>query len=95
MKTVRFKNWVCCVEKGEYFNGRTALLLRNVEDHTFVAKATINVPDVSLQEGQVIIKNYSENAGMLSALIEAKIVSHPFGSVVTGFEECPICWLLI
>ncbi len=95
MKTVRFKSWVCNIEKVAYGNGRTALLLRDIEDGAPVAKATVNVPDASLQDGQVIIKNYDENEGMLNALIEAKIVSHPIGSIMTGYEECPICWLLI
>ena len=95
MKTVKFKNWICHVEKKQYAMGRPALVLHDVEDGQVVAKATINIPDLSLVDGQVVIKNYSENEGMLNALIKARVVSHPIGHVQTGFEECPICWLLI
>lgn len=95
MKTVKFKNWTCSVEKRQYSNGSTALVLNDVEDGQLVAKASINIPDLPLLEGQIVIKNYAENAGMLNALVEAKVVTAPIGTVQTGYEQSPICWLLI
>ena len=44
-----------------------------------------------LAENQVIIKDWSENTGILSALIAANIVHPPFASCMAGFTSASIC----
>jgi hypothetical protein len=41
--------------------------------------------DVNIADDCVIIKNYSENEGILEALIEAGIIEKPFCEIPTGF----------
>lgn len=96
MKTVKFKKWTCTIKKARYANAQhPTLTLHDQADGMLIAKATINIPDLPLIDGQVVIKDYAENEGMLDALIKAKIITPPIGYVKTGFTESPICWLLI
>ena len=95
MKQVQFKQWNCLLDIRHYENNRTALLLIDAEDHSPVATATVNLPDVELKSNEVIIKDYSENEGMLAALIAAGIVGKPIWYAKTGFVTCPICPLLV
>jgi hypothetical protein len=69
MKTVKFKKWDCVIVYAQYSNGRTAIQLKDDNDGSPVATATINVPDVYLEKDEVIIKDYSENEGMLDTLV--------------------------
>lgn len=71
----------CDVAFCQYENGRTAIQL--TEDGSPFAVATINDPSVDLRDGHVLIKNYSENSGMVQALHDAGVVhplyQHPIG----------------
>jgi len=82
---VKFLGAECDVVFGEYENGRTAIRL--TENGSPFATATINDPDMDLKSNEVIIKNYSENNGMVDALVEAGVVERiveiklpPFGA---------------
>lgn len=93
MKTVRFRDWDCIVEKRHYANGRPALQLVNASDGSPVATATVNMPDHPAGPNHVFIKDYSENEGMLAALIEAGVVRDMSMRIMSGFVEVPICEL--
>lgn len=94
MKQVIFKKWHCDIKFGQYNNKRIAMQL--VDSEGPVAVATINFPDEQLEEDEIIIKDYSENEGMLDSLIEAGIVSEPLRYTSSGYVNCiPICKLLI
>jgi hypothetical protein len=87
MNKVKFLGSECDVVFGEYENGRTAIRL--MKDGIPYAMATINDPDEWLEPNQVLIKNYSENEGMVDALVDAGIVERdedlalpPFGASV-------------
>jgi hypothetical protein len=95
MKTIKFLQWNCKLEFAKYNNGRTAIQLTEVDTEEPIATATVNIPSESLSEGEVIIKDYSENEGMLKALMEAGIVSSPLRYVKSGFVECPVVFLNI
>lgn len=69
---VRFKEWDCFAVPGLYGNGRLAVQL--VFDQGPLAVATINLPDEPLGTDFVFIKNYSENEGMVDALVLAKVI---------------------
>jgi hypothetical protein len=81
---VRFKEWLCTVEKATYGNGRTALILRDAEDGGQVAVATVNLPGVAAGPDEVFIKDYSENEGMFTALEQAGIVRATAENVAHG-----------
>lgn len=93
---VKFKDWNCIVVLDKYTsNDRTAILLLEKETGDNIAVASINLPKYDLKDDEVIIKNYSENEGILEVLIEAKIISEPSVMIQTGFVKCPVCKLLI
>jgi non-homologous end joining protein Ku len=79
---VKFKDWSCVVEKHKYTstNG-IALRLVDAEDGSPVATATICIPEIPIKSDEVIIKNYSENDGMVVALVRAKIIDHPHQTI--------------
>lgn len=90
MTQVRFKHWVCVVRKSQYGNDRPALQLIDAEDGSPIATATVNLPDVPLGRNQVAIKNYSENAGMLEALVDAGVVKPTGQTVPSGYAEVSV-----
>ncbi len=93
---VQFKKWSCILLFDKYSNNdRTAIELVNEKDGSPVAIATVNIPDVYLEKDEVIIKNYSENNGMIDALIKSGVIEPTGRKVKTGFVECDVCKLLI
>jgi hypothetical protein len=92
---VKFKEWNCVAVFEKYRNGRTAIQLMDAEDGSPIATATVNLPDFPLAEDRVAIKDYSENEGMLDALVEAGIVEELGLHAETGFVTVPICKLLV
>ena len=89
---VRFKEWDCKVLVKQYDNnGRIVLQLVDSETSAPIATATVNMPDEYLAETEVLIKDYSENEGMLAALVEAGIVTDTGQKVNSGFVQIPIC----
>lgn len=91
---VRFKEWDCIVLVKQYPNKRTALQLIDAEDGSPVAMATVNLPAESIKQDEVIIKDYSENEGMLAALVGEGIISEPLRKIQQGFVELYVCRLL-
>lgn len=92
-RIVKFFGEDCTVQVSEYSNGRTALqLLCSVGP---MATATVNLPNEKLGKDCVFIKNYSENEGMLEALVKAGVVRDTGKRVRTGYVEVPMCELLI
>lgn len=94
-RTVKFKRWTGVIEKGKYRNDRTALSLENKKNGETILVATINIPEEVIADDEVIIKNYSENEGILDVLVAAGIVSKPIRYVDSAMITAPICKLLI
>lgn len=92
---LKFHGYDCKIIKREYQNGRIALQLISKEDGELVTTATINIPEIELNENETIIKDYSENEGLLDELIKAKVVTIPTKGVRTGFVVAPIVKVLI
>jgi hypothetical protein len=88
---IKFKNWVCKTNIAYYSNKRLAIVLTSAEDGSPIAKATVNIPEVSLKKDEIIVKDYSENEGMLKALTDAGIVTEVVRHATTGRVECPVC----
>lgn len=88
---IKFQQWDCILEMGGYSNnGRIALELIDERDGEFVATATVNIPEANLPWDELLIKDYSENEGMLDCLVNAGLVTRTGKSVQTGFVTCPI-----
>lgn len=89
---VKFLNYNCVVLFERYSNNkRVCLKLIDEDDGMEVVTATTNLPDIQLDENEVIIKNYSENEGVLQALIKAGVVYSPERFVDAG--RFPVCRL--
>lgn len=106
MKTILFKGWNCQLNFKKYHNGRTCIVLTNaipIDEGSYIAEpgtetitiATVNISEAKISKNEVIIKDYSENQGILDILIKAKIISDPIRFVKTGFVTCPVCKLRI
>lgn len=65
------------------------------ENHQPFATASVNIEPVYGAKDLVAIKDYSENEGVLDALIRAGIVSAPIQVVPYNLVEFPICKLLV
>lgn len=78
------------IQRKRYSNGRLALEIIDVEDGCPVMVATVNIPEANLKPDEVIIKNYSENEGVLEFLIENGIVSEPVRHIPSGWVTFPI-----
>ena len=89
-----FQDENCKVSLGSYDNRRPALRLFD-EDDLPMATATINLPEEPLGENQVIIKSYSENAGMDDALMNAGIISAPIKYVQLNYGEVSVHEFLV
>jgi len=90
---VKFKNWSCVVTKGFYGNGGLALKLVDEETKEPIATATVNLEGQAppAPNGHVFIKDWSENEGMLEALVTAGIVEDTGNTATTGFVEANLC----
>lgn len=75
--------------------GRTCLQLYDEEDYLPYATATANLPDVPLDDDKVLIKNYSENEGLSSALQKGGITEFTGETVPSGYVELEVHRLLI
>jgi hypothetical protein len=81
------------VSLARYHNMRVALLV-TTHGGASTGKLSINLPDEPLAADELAIKTYSENEGVLPALVEAGLVSRPHRHVVSGHVEVPICRML-
>ena len=91
MKNLNFNGFDCVIETLEYRNGGTAIELSEAKTGEPIAIATVWVE--GLKEDEVAIKDYSENSGMLLALVANGIVTAPHREVNSGFVTIPICKL--
>jgi hypothetical protein len=90
---VKFHSWDCFLELGKYQQGNRLSIslvsaVNKPEDDLYlgepIATATVNLPDIALGPDEIIIKNYSENEGMLSALQKSGLVSETVREIQTG-----------
>ena len=77
----------------KYENDRTAIQLNDATDGHPYAVATVNMPDVLLLDNEVLVKDYSENEGMLDFLVKNNIVTPTQNGVQSGFVWLPIAIL--
>ena len=78
---------------GKYPNERMAIDLIEKKTKEPYARVTINEPSiVLLDQVQMIVKNYSENEGMVDFLLANRLVKKEYSNFYVGFGgECCIC----
>ena len=75
MKIIKFKEWDCHVFLSTYtVNNQPAIILRDATDGQQIAVASVCLIEIPNNMNTTIIKDYSENEGMVSALTEAGII---------------------
>ena len=89
-----YREFQLIAEFAKYKNDQVAIKLIDSSDGMPYATATLCVEDNLLKEGEVAIKDYSENEGILNSLIEANIVEPPHAVIQTSFVKIPICKLI-
>jgi hypothetical protein len=91
--TAHEQTYSVTVKLGKYANGRTAIYLDDTDEGYPYATATVNIDHVLLADDEVLIKDYSENEGMLDFLIKNNIVTPTPNGVQSGFVWLPVAIL--
>lgn len=90
---ISFKSWNCFLNLGYYgAGGRLAIKLLSDEENADkgvyygepIAVATVNIPEIELKDNEIIIKNYSENEGMLETLKNFGFITEAKREISTG-----------
>lgn len=76
----------------EYQNGRTAIQAIDLSDHCPWGTLTVNVPEVELEDDEIIVKTYSENEAWAPQVLEnLKEHFEPTGKAVSsGHVTMPV-----
>lgn len=86
---------VHCTPRFSYYrDGRLALELVDPFNGTRLVTASVNVPEVELAPDEIALKDYSENTGVLDALVRGGVVAVTERAVRTGFVTLPVVRLL-
>ena len=93
MNKVMFMGEDCTVQWQYYPNSRIAIKLFCNQGSMGIA--TVNMPKYPLGDSQVIIKDWSENKGVLGALVGAGIVRDTGEVAPSGYVEGNVCDLLV
>jgi len=91
-KTVKFMGEELNVKLSKYANGQNAMQLVDQDGMPFMTASVAH--DVNIDNDCVIIKNYSENEGILEALIEAGIIEKPFCEIPVNFVTLYVAVLI-
>ena len=91
--TAHEQTYSVTVKLDKYANGRTAIQILDAIDGQPYATATVNIDHVLLADNEVLIKDYSENEGMLDFLIKNNIVTPTPNGVQSGFVWLPVAIL--
>jgi len=91
-QTVKFGGTTCVVNRYKYQNGQNCLKLVDLEDFAPYCTAT-TAYDTEIEQDEVIIKDYSENSGVMKALIEADVIEQHHRRIETPFVYLYVCKL--
>lgn len=93
---LQFHQWLCTLEVHHYQVGdRLALRLLDATTGAPVAMATLNNPAIDLDPDELLIKDYSENEGMLDTLLAAALVHPPHRYAISGYAQVPVVRLTV
>lgn len=86
--TVNFKGTPCNIIFGKYHNNqRVSIQLYEQATGEPFMTASVNMPNEHLSKDMVCIKDYSENEGILDALINEHIIL-PLDLIQSGIMKC-------
>ena len=91
--TIFFGGYACEVQLDYYHNGNKSIKLMDTRDGSPVATATVNLDGVELSANEVMVKDYSENKGMLAALRDSKVVENIVDVIQSGYVDTPVVTL--
>lgn len=83
------------VEKTFYADGNICLVARDPEDGSPWGTLSVNIPETNVNDDHVWIKDWSENEGVLNALIKSGMVSDLSITQPCGFCEAHLVRLLV
>ena len=87
------ERYLLFVRTETYQEGGVRIQLYDSSDGTPYATATTSIQE-DLKTGEVAIKDWSENEGILDFLVQNKIVKEPHRFVESGYVKIPICELI-
>ncbi len=94
MATVTFNGVECRIVMSKYLSTDNASIqLIDLTDGTPYAMATVNTGN-TLPSGMVAIKNYSENEGVLEALLQAGVIEWRGDTANQGYTKLHLCYLV-
>ena len=94
-KTVKFLGEQCTLKFNTYHNGQNNLQLISEDGYSPMATASVCVEGLTQAKDTIFIKSWSENQGMLEALVEAGIVENTDRVIPSGFVYINVCKLLV
>ena len=80
------------IKRSMYKQGNQTALQLIDEDGFPFATCTVNMPD-QLEDGEIAVKDYSENEGMLEFLVTNNIVEAPHRHIFSSYAKFPVCRL--
>lgn len=93
MKTIaenfRFAGFKGRIVQAEYVQSGNIAWQMADDDGSPITTISVNVP--GLKPDELGIKTYSENAGMLEALLAADLIELPHRYLLSGFVSIPVC----
>ena len=87
------ERYLLFIKQETYKEGGIRIQLYDSKDGTPYATATTSIQE-DLESGEVAIKDWSENQGILDFLVQNKIVKEPHRFVESGYVKIPICELI-
>ena len=81
-----------CIETGRYRHGG-GIAVKLIADGEDYAMLSVNFPSVDLAADEFLFKTYSENDGLLEAMLAAGVIA-VIGTEDTAAGPMPVCRLL-
>lgn len=93
---IRSFDYECNLNCGQYaYNGQIALTVSCVETGEPLADITKCLVGEIIEDGYVAIKNHGDTKDIMKQLVDQKIIEKSIRIAVSGFDQFPICKLLI
>jgi len=77
------------IEFAKYGNNRTAVIVNDSDGQQY-AVLSVNIPEADLEDGEFIVKNYSENQDIARSVFKTGWFVDTGKKVRTGFVEVPV-----
>lgn len=89
---ILFKDWACrpifrVYGVNDHGQNAIAIELAQVETYEPIARATVNMPHAEMGHREILIKDYSENEGMVASFLAAGYINEPDEALNAGWVE--------